>query len=260
LVRGNSMQTCAKCQAGLPEGLRFCLQCGASLAAPAFGEPASLSADAAISAASAAPPVMREITSPPKPPVSPFREARTPASTINLKIAPTPVITPKFTPLATNARPSLGDNVQDVDDELLKKSFEKPVRHQPGAVICRFCKGPLFLGGDFCEHCGAPVAEAAPPGVVLPPKPAAQEQPYVDDDPLADMLGPAQVAPPAPVAPASPTGLHSGASQLPPTEPPAQVKPQRPAPIHNPYLTPARTPEEQPAGLMGKLKGIFKKG
>ncbi len=52
--------------------------------------------------------------------------------------------------------------------KLLKKAFEKPVRHQDGAVVCRFCKGPLFLGGDFCEHCGAPVAEAAPPGLVPP--------------------------------------------------------------------------------------------
>jgi len=259
LVHGKRMQTCAKCQAGLPDGLRFCLQCGASLASPVSAQSAPRAADPSISVDPAAP-VMREITSPPKPPVSPFRQARTPAATVNLKIALTPVIAPKFTPLAANARPSLGDNAQEVDDELLKKSFEKPVRHQPGAVICRFCKGPLFLGGEFCEHCGAPVAEAAPPGVVLPPRPATPYEPSLDDDPLADLLGPAQVAPPAAAAPASPTGLHASASQFPPTEPPAQGKPQRPAPIHNPYLTPARTPEEQPAGLMGKLKGIFKKG
>src|SRR5579862_1462717 len=167
------MQTCAKCQAGLPEGLRFCLQCGASLAPPASGDLAVRPGDPAIPLAAATPSVMREISTPPTEPVSPFRQARTPASTINLKIAPTPVITPKFTPLATNSRPSLGDNVQEVDDESLKKAFEKPVRHQAGAVICRFCKGPLFLGGDFCEHCGAPVEEAAPPGVVLPRKLAA---------------------------------------------------------------------------------------
>ena len=27
---------------------------------------------------------------------------------------------------------------------------------------CRFCKGPLDLGGEFCEQCGAPVSDAAP--------------------------------------------------------------------------------------------------
>jgi hypothetical protein len=260
LVRGKSMLTCAKCQAGIPEGMLFCLQCGASVAPTANGEAAPFAAEPASSEAPAASVVVQEETVPPTPPVSPFRPPRTPASTVNLKIAPTPVMSPRFTPLAANPRPSLGDNAQEVDDESLKKAFERPVRHQPGAVICRFCKGPLDLGGDYCEHCGAPVAEAAPPGV-LPAKPQTPEppRPQVDDDPLADLLGPAKVAPPAPAHSGSTTGLHASPAPLPPVKSTAHAEPQRTAPPHNPYLTPTPPAEEHPSGLMGRLKGIFKK-
>jgi hypothetical protein len=167
---------------------------------------------------------------------------------------------PRFVPLPANARPSLGDNVQEVDDELLKKSFERPVRHQPGAVVCRFCKGPLFLGGDFCDHCGAPVAEAAPPGVTLPPRPRAPEPlpEDVEGDPLADFLGPAQVAPSTSAGNQSITGLHASAAPLASPTPAARVE-ARPAPRPNPYLSPSRPQQEDSPGLMGRLKGIFKK-
>jgi hypothetical protein len=259
LVRGKSMLTCAKCQAGIPEGMLFCLQCGASVAPASKGEAAPAEVEPAFSKVPATPVAQQEESVPPTPPVLPFRLPRTPAATINLKIAPTPVIAPSFTPLATNQRPSLGDNAQEVDDESFKKAFERPVRHQPGAVTCRFCKGPLYLGGDYCEHCGAPVAEAAPPGV-LPLKPLAIEAPpQRDDDPLADLLGPAKVPPPAPAPSGSTTGLHASASPLPPVKSVAPAEPQRPAPPHNPYLTRNPPTEEQPSGLMGRLKGIFKK-
>jgi hypothetical protein len=261
LVRGKSMLTCAKCQAGVPEGMRFCLQCGASLAPTAFDEAASQGAEPAFSAAPAAPPAVQEEPVPPTPPISPLRPPRTPQSTVNLKIAATPVMAPRFTPLATNPRPSLGDDAAEVDDESLKKAFERPIRHQPGAVICRFCKGPLYLGGDYCEHCGAPVAEAAPPGA-LPTKPPAPEPPppQTDDDPLAAILGPAKVAVPAPPSAASATGLHASPTPPPPAKSPAHAEPQHTAPPRNPYLTPTPPPEEHPSGLMGRLKGIFKKG
>ncbi len=242
--------------------MRFCLECGAAVELPSAAETPIWAEEPSLSAPAPAPaisgPVVQEA---PVPPVSQFRQQRTPASTINLKIAPTPVMAPRFVPLPANARPSLGDNAQEVDDELLKKSFERPVRHQPGAVVCRFCKGPLFLGGDFCDHCGAPVAEAAPPGVTLPPRPRAAEPPPedVESDPLADFLGPAQVAPPAPANNQSITGLHSSAAPLATPPPAARVEPQRPAPRPNPYLSPSRPQNDDAPGLMGRLKGIFKK-
>ena len=254
------MLTCAKCQAGVPDGMLFCLQCGASVALAASGGATPADAEPAFSETPATSVGVQEDPVPPTPPAAPFRQPRTPAATINLKIAPTPVMAPRFTPLAPNQRPSLGDTAQEVDDESLKKAFERPVRHQPGAVTCRFCKGPLYLGGDYCEHCGAPVAEAAPPGVVLPPKPQATEPPaQVEDDPLVDLLGPAKVAPPAPAPTASTTGLLASVAPLPPVKSVAPAEPQRTAPPHNPYLTRNPASEEQPSGLMGRLKGIFKK-
>jgi hypothetical protein len=255
------MMTCPKCRSGLPEGLRFCLQCGASLAAAASAEAVRRSAEPTISDAQAVAPQMQEARVPPTPPVSPFRPARSPQATVNLKIAPTPVMSPRYEPLAANPRPSLGDNALEIDDESLKRSFERPVRHQPGAVICRFCKGPLDLGGDYCEHCGAPVAEAAPPGTV-PIKPPAPDPPppQLNEDPLASILGPAKAVAPASAPAGSPTGLHTSPAPLPPAQPAAQVEPQRAAPPHNPYLAPMPRAEENPSGLMGRLKGIFKKG
>lgn len=261
------MLTCAKCQAAVPQGMRFCLECGAAVELPSaaetpiWAEEPSLSAPAPARAPADPLPAGPVVQESPVPPVSQFRQQRTPASTINLKIAPTPVIAPRFEPLPANARPSLGDNAQEVDDELLKKAFERPVRHQPGAVICRFCKGPLFLGGEFCEHCGAPVAEAAPPGVTLPPRPKAPEpEPEgISDDPLADLLGPAPVAAPAPASSQSITGLHPSVAPMAASAPPARLEPPRPAPRPNPYLSPSRPREEDSPGLMGRLKGIFKK-
>lgn len=255
------MLTCAKCQAGIPDGMLFCLQCGASVALTASEAANPTDAEPAFSEVPPTSVAAQEDPVPPTPPVLPFRQPRTPASTINLKIAPTPVMAPRFTPLAANQRPSLGDTAQEVDDESLKKAFERPVRHQPGAITCRFCKGPLYLGGDYCEHCGAPVAEAAPPGVVLPRRPQTMEPPppQVEDDPLADLLGPVKVAPPARAPTASTTGLHASAAPLSPVKSVGPTEPQRTAPPHNPYLTRNPPTEEAPSGLMGRLKGIFKK-
>jgi hypothetical protein len=213
-------------------------------------------ADPAYSAAAAS----QEEFTPPKPPPVPFPKARNPNSTVNLRAAaPPPMVEPRYTPLARNPRPSLGDRAQEVDENALKKAFEKPVRHQEGAVICRFCRGPLFLGGEFCEHCGAPVAEAAPPGLV-PPQPANAEPPITteDDDPLARILNPAPASPvEAPTGPIS-AAPHVIDAPLPPVRPPVQAPPPQPRP-HNPYLTSTPAPQEDEPGLMGRLKGIFKK-
>ncbi len=216
-----------------------------------------LRSDAAFPVATAA----QEEFTPPKPPPVPFPKARNPNATANLKpAAPPPMAAPRYTPLARSPRPSLGDNAQEVDENALKKAFEKPVRHQEGAVTCRFCRGPLFLGGEFCEHCGAPVAEAAPPGLV-PPRPESEGllNPAPEDDPLAAILPPPQpqsaATPPAPtltVAPPESTpALQSG-------RPPAQASPPPPRP-HNPYLNSTPAAQEDEPGLMGRLKGIFKK-
>jgi hypothetical protein len=198
--------------------------------------------------------------------VSPLRAPRNPSATVNLKIAATPVMSPRSTQLAENPRPSLGDDAVEVDDESLKKSFQRPVPHHPDAVVCRFCKGPLDLGGDYCEHCGAPVAEAAPPGMV-PPKPKAPEPPPPPEaDPLAAILGPAKTpVPPAAsattVAPLSSTGLHARPAPQPAAKPAMHLEPQRTAAHHTPHLPPPPpSAEDQPSGLMGKLKGLFKKG
>lgn len=267
MVRGKSMLTCQNCHAGNPEGMRFCLQCGSSLVPTATAEAASAALEPAIPEAPAAPaPVVQETPVPPTPPLSPLRQQRTPQATVNLKIAATPVMAPRTSPLAPNPRPSLGDDSAEIDEESLKKSFQRPIPHHPDAVVCRFCKGPLDLGGDYCEHCGAPVAEAAPPGMV-PPKPKVVEPPPAaqDEDPLAAILGPAKnSAPPAasaPHAPLSSTGLHPSPTPTPAAKPAMHLEPQRTAPHHTPHLPPPPAhPEEQQAGLMGKLKGLFKKG
>ena len=40
------------------------------------------------------------------------------------------------------------------------------------AFTCRFCRNPLPPDGEFCETCGAPLEEAAPPDFIKPkPKP-----------------------------------------------------------------------------------------
>jgi len=184
----------------------------------------------------------------PRPPLSPL-------STVNLKIAPTPVMSPRTGPLAQHPRPRLGDDNEEIDEEALKRSFERRIAH-PGAVVCRFCKGPLDLGGDFCDHCGAPVEEAAPPGTLpVKPQPAAPPS-LLDDDPLSPLAAPSQDAP-------SPGGIVPG--EHPGTAPPPPEYPQQEEPTHytlapaspaSPYTSPA---EEPPSGLLGRLKGLFRK-
>ena len=164
------MLTCPKCHSGVPEGMRFCLQCGSVVAPPAPAVTPAAGANPSTPAARAAPVAPPAASAPPATPVAPPRRA---SPTVPLKIAATPVMAPHAEAAAEPAPTGPGEEKAEVDLESLKKSFEKPVTH-PGTVVCRFCKGPLDLNGDFCEQCGAPVMEAAPPGTVKPkPQPAA---------------------------------------------------------------------------------------
>lgn len=229
------MLTCPKCHAGIPEGMHFCLQCGTSLAPPA---------------ARVAPPAAED------------RET----ATVPLKIAATPVLSPRRGAGAERLHSRLRDDPGDVDDEAFKKSFTRQ-GIPPGAVVCRFCKGPIDLSGDFCEQCGAPVAEAAPPGTVLckpapavPPPPAAPPPipPPANPAPLQSK----QNAPPAAAPLHRPTGLSPNATVAPSLKPAAPAGTPRVTPTRAtvpPLPPPAPPSEEPPSGLMGRLKGIFKK-
>jgi len=231
------MVTCPNCRVGIPEGMRFCLQCGHSIDPPPAPEVGPVEAEPPIPERSWAPPAPEAAPEPPPPWSIPPPPPRGP--TVPLKIAPTPVIAPRSGAYSPPPRPSLGDPMLDLDEEMLRKSFEKPVA-PPGVVVCRFCKGPLDLEGDFCEQCGAPVVEAAPPGA-LRPKP----------EPVP--------APAMPTASAFPPGTDSDPTQW--TGPDASAQPASPLPMPDaPDLT--STPpaaDERQAGLMGRFKGLFKK-
>lgn len=225
------MVTCPKCHASVPQGMRFCLQCGYSLAPPA------------------APPAGPAVVADPGEP-QPHRQT----TTVPLKIAATPVMSPRPGAGSPYPRPSFRDEKVDIDEEALKKSFERHVT-QPGVIVCRFCKGPLDISGDFCEQCGAPVSEAAPEGMVLPkpePPPPPPPRPVAPAPaaPAPVPIKPAQVAPPPPVPRPSPPPAPR------PTVHPTPTRGPVPPPPESPAAPPA---DDQSAGLMGRLKGIFKK-
>ena len=233
--------------------MKFCLQCGSSL------PPAAPSAPAAPTARPVppAPPVSAAAPVPPATETAPPKPQHKDKATVPLKIAPTPVMGPRPGSASSHPRPSLGDPKAEIDEEALKKSFERRVA-QPGTVVCRFCKGPLDLDGEFCEVCGAPVTEAAPPEALKdhphppppPPEPAAPAEPR-----------PAQATPPPhPPTPAATAHSPDPAHAI----PGAHTEPTHPTPTRTP-APPAHTPppagpeEGHSSGLMGRLKGIFKK-
>ncbi len=237
------MMTCSKCHASVPDEMRFCLQCGEPMAVAPPPRPPM-----------AAPPQYTPpepvMTAPPSPHAA---EPHKGMSTVPLKIAPTPVVSPR----GASAEPqrASGEHLGEIDDETLKKSFERTVT-APGAIICRFCKGPIDLDGDFCEQCGAPVSEAAPPGMVKPrPQPAAPPPPPA---PVATAPPPPRPAsptpPPRPPASAAPSDRTRSGSQIP------SSTVARPNPTRPPAPPPAAPAEESDPGLMGRLKGLFKKG
>jgi hypothetical protein len=249
-VAGETMRTCSSCHADVPEGMRFCLQCGAPIElGPARGARSS-EFDGAMPS--------QPVNLPAEEPASPVAPAATPGPpphrvmpTVPLKISPAPVLTPRA-PGPT--RSTLEDLISEWDEGSSRESVRKT--DQPGAVVCRFCKWPLHLDEEYCEQCGAPVAEAAPPGALR-----------TESDPAAiPAVPPAGAAPPSqPAAAAEPptTPIPNHPAVAPPMpasfeEPTLAMPDEMPVPIPLPP-PPAPVAEEQPSGFMGRLKRIFKK-
>jgi len=173
------MFSCRKCGANLPEVARFCPRCGAPAA---------------------------EVV--PLPSRTPLPVDRPGAADKGSSYAPRPLKAPAN---GFEDTPELEDS-PDVDAALAKRYLKQPVAE--GTVVCRFCRGPLDLTGTYCEQCGAPVEEAAPPGLIKP-----------------------QPQPPA-VAPATPPPPQ--VPQAPPVQPPKPpaVSPKPATPIPAPQRTP----------------------
>lgn len=254
------MMTCSKCHASVPDEMRFCLQCGSPMAAA----PPPVPPPQPVMAAPPPPPphpIEPVMTAPPDAPAhsvappAPAHPVGTPqkgVTTVPLKIAPTPVMAPRGA--VAGPERSSGEHAAEIDEDALKKSFERQVT-QPGAIVCRFCKGPIDLDGDFCEQCGAPVSEAAPPGMVIPkPQPTAPPPP---PPPVAAAAPPPRPAAPTPLprppASAAPSERTSSSTQIP------SRTVARPNPTRPPAPPPTPPAEEQDSGLMGRLKGLFKK-
>lgn len=227
------MLTCPRCRADLPEGMRFCLQCGAGLAQTS-STPSALSAPPGAAASRSRPP-QKTFPTPPG---------------VQVKIAATPALSPSPRVVAEDPRPTLGDPRVEIDEELLRKAFQPVSR--PDAVVCQFCRRPLDLTAEFCEHCGAPMAEAAPPGALeSEPRPAALPM-AAKPAPALLLAGAAQVG--APLVPTIPNApAHRSAPPSPPTKPVprADAKPLAPKP--------APAADQPRSGIMGRLKSMLKK-
>ena len=163
------MSFCRECGANLPEGGRFCTRCGT---------PAE---EVAPRTSSAPPPVApgRAATEPGAPVARPGAAGKGPA---------VPPRTLKVPPSEFEDAPDLEDT-PDLDAALAERYLKQPVPE--GTVVCRFCKGPLDLTGTYCEQCGAPLEEAAPPGLIKPkpsPQTRRQQRPSLHRRPRAPWL------------------------------------------------------------------------
>ena len=233
--------------------MRFCLQCGASLANT-----------------DSLPVVM---------------QARQPMQSSAQSVAPIPL---NASPVDWHPRPSIGDPQLEIDEVEFKKSFERPPA-PPGAVVCRFCQVPLDPSGEFCEHCGAPVAEAVQstssaqthqPPSAAPARQAHQDpepQPYVTAETTADVPpavrstlelqardAPIQEQP----SEGQPHPPHSALDDLPGPgalyadgTPSRLAEPTSGSPEPAPLIS-STTPQESyhGSGFFGRLKGLFKRG
>jgi len=262
------MHLCPQCGVVLMEGLRFCLQCGTELPAPSVARgteeawplepqrpdevPPPPAAMPAPTVAKYGPPVESTPASPapqisgPIPSEAPtaydagFEEdfavphpVFSPESTLALKASPSPMIAPREGVPLERVRSKLGRDMVDLDEEVLNRSPRKPAT-TPDAIFCRFCKAPLALDGDFCETCGAPVADAAPPGTVEPKTPAV---PFDTAPP-----------PPGPLSPTFPATARTSAAPRTAETSAAQAAP----------VSAARSAESR-AGFVDRLKGLLKK-
>ena len=245
--------------------MRFCLECGNALDVAMSSELSVPVANPAVDASGvgSAPLGLTIPASDPtsvaaaKAPDAPLaaRPRPSPLSTVALKISPSPVISPRGDLRVEYPRPALGPEIDEVDEEALRKAFEKPAL--PGMVLCRFCKSPLDLDGDFCEQCGAPVGEAMPPGTirrerapvhpVAPPPEPARQSPSPINPHLRPGETPAAATPgQPPTAPAPPVAKPSAAATAPRV---------MPAPSHHP-THPLAAPEP-PSGLLSRIKDVF---
>jgi hypothetical protein len=268
------MLRCPKCNTSLPEGMRFCLQCGVPLAAAAPMATTVVSASPAIDlppVSPAAPPAPApagpELSGPsptapawlaeglPPAQVTPSREP-----TISLKIAPSVVIAPRVdAPLNLPRLEEPGPEVTEVVEEALRRVFERPPV-QPGTVACRFCKGPLHLEGEYCEQCGAPVEDAAPPGVLKPkPQPAAPavSLPVTAPAPAREMAQPepslgSTVMSPAARPPLAPPPVTAPAPAREMAQPAPSVGSTVMSPAARPPLAPSPATAPAPARTMAQ--------
>ncbi len=197
------MASCPKCHADVTEGMPFCTHCGASMATLAPDAPAG---------------------SVPSKPGQPSGQPEHPATDEEaLDLGEQIVEKPAAKPMQPSSV-SPSDGFGGLDLEIPKTPSaeldedEDPRRRISGAaggIVCRFCKGPLSLEAGYCEYCGAPVEEAAPPGLIKP-KPAL------------------------PTAPAPTTGS--------PVSPPAAAKPSPQPPLKTPGAGPtAKTDAVEPS-------------
>ncbi len=215
------MASCPKCNASLPKGVQFCLQCGAPLEKTAPPSPGATGA-----------PKPPQPTSPaPAQQVGSKRDPSAPKpATPGPRTVPPPVPVRGGAPPPTRAKSEApSPAVQGPKLSLLEEAEEKRRRFSsiPGGVTCRFCKGPLDLEGDFCEQCGAPVEDAAPPGLVkpkptsappvgaaTPPSTPREVRPGVSKAASPPATSPKTTATPPAVKPASAASVSPSASRL----------------------------------------------
>lgn len=206
------MASCPKCQADLLEGLSFCTQCGAPVRTATMPASQRLPDRPPVAAPAPAKPVA---TQPP-----PAVPKPTPPSSA---VKPAGVASAAADPKKSDA---------DVSTSPPEEDKRRWVSSTPGKIPCRFCKGPLDLEGDFCEQCGAPVEDAAPPGTVKR-KPQPVPSPSATPPPSLPPKGPtssaATTAPAPPPKPAvAPPPRPKASPAAPAPRPPATVPP-RPA-------------------------------
>src|ERR1035437_1417321 len=102
------MPICPKCQSSVPDGMRFCLECGNALDVAVFSEMSAPLADPAVDASVAG-------STPLAPTPQAARPRPSPLSTVALKISPSPVISPRGDMLVDYPRRTLGPENEQVD-------------------------------------------------------------------------------------------------------------------------------------------------
>ena len=267
------MATCSKCNANVSEGMSFCTQCGAPLAkiAPAAPPKAAPPASPSVPAGTPAAPSVK-LPAPAKPltqagpkpaqttpqPARPATQApQRPAVTGPARPAeplppptakPAPPGKPKFEGLDVELPPPDSSAPQVVP---LVEEDRRRATGAIGGVTCRFCNGPLDLEGGFCENCGAPVEEAAPPGMVKPkPKPVVSAarpavpppQPAAPPQVAASTAAPAKAVTSAPSA-----GRPVAPEPAVPAKPKLAVTPAAPQPKVASPAPPPAVQQEVPA-------------